>query len=84
MTRYTEGLNEHGLCILSASLAVKDDEKELSAASPRDEDYSSPDGKKIRNALLCKTPELAVESLQDLMLRKKKQQKKIQGNSYMK
>lgn len=63
LTRYTEGLNEHGLCILSASLAVKDDEKELSAASPREEDYSSPDGKKIRNALLCKTPELAVESL---------------------
>lgn len=28
LTRYTEGLNEYGVCILSAALSVKNDEKE--------------------------------------------------------
>lgn len=67
LTRYTEGLNEHGLCILSASLSVKSDEKEIGKVKPnsRSDDYSSPDGKKIRDALLYKTPKEALNHLID-------------------
>jgi hypothetical protein len=50
-TRYTEGLNEHGVCIVSASLMTKDDEKEHTKGEDT-RDYYSPDGKKIRTALL--------------------------------
>lgn len=54
LTRYTEGLNEHGVCILSAALSVKDDEKEADKIEPgqRADGYMSPDGKTIRDALL--------------------------------
>jgi len=65
LTRYTEGLNEHGVCILSASLSVKSDEKE-GGKVPRGEradGYKSPDGKKIRDALLYSTPEAAIKHL---------------------
>lgn len=70
-TRYTEGLNEYGVCIISASLAVKDDEKEIlkdvnRSKKPRREvidNYMSPDGKKIRDALYSKTPKTALQSL---------------------
>lgn len=67
LTRYTEGLNEHGLCILSASLSVKSDEKEIGKAKPngRAKNYASPDGKKIRDALLYKTPKEALKHLID-------------------
>jgi hypothetical protein len=70
-TRYTEGLNEFGVCILSASLSVKDDEKEIlkdikKSNKPRHEiidNYMSPDGKKIRDALYRKTPLAALNYL---------------------
>lgn len=67
LTRYTEGLNEHGLCILSAALSVKSDEKEGDKLNPADarrgrpDDYMSPDGKTIRDALLLKNPKDAVD-----------------------
>lgn len=57
LTRYTEGLNEYGVCILSAALSVKNDEKEAEKkAEPgqREDGYMSPDGKIIRDALLKK------------------------------
>jgi len=62
LTRYTEGLNEYGVSILSAALSVKDDEKEGDKIVPgqRDAGYMSPDGKTIRDALLFKTPKEAV------------------------
>ena len=65
LTRYTEGLNEHGVSILSAALAVKDDEKEADKIEPgqRDDNFMSPDGKAIRTALFEKTPSAAVKSL---------------------
>jgi len=63
LTRYTEGLNEYGLCILSAALSVKDDEKEHDKIEPgqRDDGYMSPDGKTIRTALLLKSPKEAAK-----------------------
>ena len=65
LTRYTEGLNEYGVSILSAALAVKDDEKEADKIEPgqRDDNFMSPDGKAIRTALFEKTPSAAVKSL---------------------
>ena len=64
-TRYTEGLNEYGVCILSASLSVKSDEKEQekTTAKDRPDNYMSPDGKKIRDALYEHTPKKAIQSL---------------------
>lgn len=68
-TRWTEGINEYGLGIISASLTVKDDEKEGSkAASTRVKPGErnpivSNDGLAIRRALLMKDPKKAAESL---------------------
>lgn len=61
-TRYTEGLNENGVSIISASLLTKNDEKEHNKGEDT-RDYYSPDGKKIRDALLCKTVDEAVQNL---------------------
>lgn len=65
LTRYTEGLNEFGVCILSAALSVKDDEKESEKIEPgqRKNGYMSPDGKTIRDALLLKSPSDAVKKI---------------------
>lgn len=46
-TGYKEGINSHGVCILSASLMVIDDEKEVVKSS----NEHSPDGKRISDAL---------------------------------
>lgn len=65
-SRYSEGLNEFGVSILSASLAVKNDEKEIDKTdkSPsKKSSYMCPDGKKIRNALFFKDPLNAVKYL---------------------
>jgi hypothetical protein len=64
-TRYTEGLNEFGVSILSAAVAVKNDENEGSKGdkSNSGKTFYSPDGKKIRTALLEKTVEDAIKSL---------------------
>lgn len=48
MTDYKEGFNNHGVSILSASLMVQDDEKEITHKSSK----HSPDGRRIQNALL--------------------------------
>lgn len=61
LTKYTEGLNEHGICILSAAVATKHDEKE--GGKGRSKGFSSPDGKKVRTALFEKTIEDAMEVL---------------------
>ena len=71
LTRYTEGLNEHGVCILSAALSVKSDEKEGEKLNPADarrgraDGYMSPDGKTIRDALLLDNPKDAVQLIVD-------------------
>lgn len=48
ITGYKEGLNSHGVSILSASLMVIDDEKEVSTKGETD---NSPDGRRIADAL---------------------------------
>ncbi len=69
LSRYTEGLNEYGVCILNAALSVKNDEKELEKSKPKTNKkyqtagYMSSDGKKIRTALFEKTPEAAMKYL---------------------
>lgn len=50
VTGYKEGFNSHGVSVLSASLLVQDDEKELDSKSRREN--SSPDGRRIADALL--------------------------------
>lgn len=73
LSRYTEGLNEFGVCIISSTLAVKSDEKEgkqaRSAGSRRAHpDFMSTDGKKIRTALFQKTAEKAAKALVEMKL----------------
>jgi hypothetical protein len=69
-TKYAEGVNEFGVCILSSAVAVKRDEKEGSKGRGKGGGkgkkravFYSPDGKKIRGALLLKTPKDAVKYL---------------------
>ena len=66
-TRYTEGLNEHGVAIVSASVMVKKDEKEGTAAAGSDDQsertYYAPDGYRIRTALFKRTAKSALNSL---------------------
>ena len=74
LSRWSEGVNEHGLAIISASFSVKSDEKEgdkiiLKRKNKRDNiGYYSPDGRAIRKALLAKTPKEALEILVELKL----------------
>lgn len=69
-TKYTEGVNEHGLGIISASMATISDEKGAGTTTHEgtNRDYMSPDGKKIRTALLEKTCEAALKILVDKQL----------------
>ena len=64
-TKYTEGINEFGISIISASMATISDEKGAGTITHEgsNKNYFSPDGKKIRTALLEKTCESAVENL---------------------
>lgn len=59
VTDYSEGLNSAGVGILSASLAVQDDEKEIDKSTRK----HSPDGKKIRKALQYPSAKAAAMSL---------------------
>jgi hypothetical protein len=59
ITQYCEGLNSYGIGILSASLMVQDDEKEIEKRSKT----PSKDGKKIKKALTYPTVKGAVASL---------------------
>lgn len=70
-TRYTEGVNEHGVAILSASIMVKKDEKEGAAAGSDDQStrqFYSPDGVRIRTALLKRTVKGAIDELIKLQI----------------
>lgn len=64
ITQYCEGLNSAGISILSASLMVLDDEKEIEKRSKR----ASKDGIKIRKALRESNLQSAVQSLIDQKL----------------
>jgi len=74
LSRWSEGVNEHGLAIISASFSVKSDEKEgdkiiLKRKNKRNNiGYYSPDGRAIRKALLAKTPKEALDILVELKL----------------
>lgn len=64
-TKYTEGLNEFGIAIISSSMATVSDEKgikKIPSEGTRSE-YRSPDGFKIRQAMLESTCELAMQRL---------------------
>ena len=63
-TKWTEGVNEHGIAILNTTLKVKKDEKEATLREPGDIFYS-PGGKIIRKALLKKSVDKAVKELVD-------------------
>jgi hypothetical protein len=64
-TGYTEGLNQHGVSIISASMATISDEKGqgTTAHEGTRSDYLSPDGKKIRTAMLERSCIDALKSL---------------------
>jgi len=59
ITQYTEGMNSGGVCILSASLMVLDDEKEITTRSKT----PSKDGGKIKKALKYPNVKAAAMSL---------------------
>jgi len=59
MTGYMEGLNHKGIAVLSASLQVMDDEKEVKKRTTDD----NPDGERIRAALKLSTVEAVVKQL---------------------
>lgn len=69
LSRWTEGLNEYGVCIISASFSVKSDEKEgdkiinQRKAKRLKNNFYSPDGRAIREALKLKSPEQAIKEL---------------------
>jgi hypothetical protein len=68
-TRWTEGVNEYGVAIISASFSVKSDEKEggkvlaKKGKNGKKKAMVSPDGLAIRNSLLCKDPKSAAKML---------------------
>jgi hypothetical protein len=64
VTQYREGINGEGVCILSASLLVADDEKEVDKPNKS----HSGDGNKISTALSFPTVAQAVKSLIDSKL----------------
>ena len=73
-TKYTEGVNEYGVGIISASVTVKEDESEGSRVKKinktdieeRDRIYYSPDGLRIRKALFENSALNAINSLIEL------------------
>lgn len=72
-TKYTEGVNEHGVGIISASVTVKEDEAEGAVASKKTPDinkkkrtFYSPDGLRIRTALFETTAVDAARKLIEL------------------
>lgn len=68
-TRYTEGVNEFGIGIISASVMVKDDEAEGGTAAKegiKQRTFYSPDGLRIRTALFEKTLDETLEKLIEL------------------
>jgi hypothetical protein len=64
-TRWTEGVNENGIAIISASFSVKSDEKEGGKvlSNKKKKAIVSPDGLAIRNALREKNVHAAAEYL---------------------
>lgn len=66
LTRWTEGINEFGLAIISSAFSVKSDEKDGEKALSKGKKKTplvSPHGLAIRRALLLKDPKSAAESL---------------------
>jgi hypothetical protein len=59
ITQYCEGMNSSGVCVLSASLMVADDEKEITVRTKT----PSKDGSKIKKALQFTDPKAVAMSL---------------------
>jgi len=77
LSRWTEGLNEFGVCVLSSSFSVKYDEKEGEKANETSQDgrlkrgdpgYYSKDGLAIRKSLFHDNPKEAIEYLKSAKL----------------
>lgn len=64
-TGYSEGLNEYGISIISASVMVKKDEKEGGSRASDSQNWTSPDGQRIRRGLYQRTVDGAAKSLID-------------------
>lgn len=64
ITQYCEGMNAEGVGVLSASLMVQDDEKEIKVRSKE----PSKDGVKIKKALTFSNPQAVAKSLIDQKL----------------
>jgi len=65
-TKYSEGINEHGMGILLASLVMSEDKNEITLARKKEKNgemYYSPVGKKIRQALSYPKPDDAINFL---------------------
>lgn len=72
-TKYTEGLNEYGVSIISAGISVEKDEREAIKAlhkhqSPVPRRYYSPEGLRIRTALYETNVESALGVLIDMQV----------------
>jgi len=67
-TKWTEGVNEFGIAIVSSAVQVKTDEKIGTVNTETHSQVRSNDGKKIRTALFEKTVDKAVDKLIELKL----------------
>jgi hypothetical protein len=74
-TKYTEGLNEFGVAIISASVAVDLDEREGSIATKQNSKfkktprvYYSPDGLRLRTALFERSASEAAKKILELQI----------------
>lgn len=70
VTKYSEGINEYGVCIVNAATSVANDESAAATARRLEKEkkkkegtYKDPDGCKILKALQHKTPKKAAQSL---------------------
>lgn len=61
-TKWTEGVNEYGIAVVSSAVQVKKDEKE-GVTPEQDTEFYSPDGKKVRTALYENTIEKCVAAV---------------------
>ena len=64
-TKWSEGVNEHGVAILNTTMKVVKDEKEGDKSKKPSGTFYSPSGKAIRTALYEKTVKKALQSLID-------------------
>lgn len=72
VTKYSEGVNEYGICIINSATSVKNDESQVTLARRHEKrkqkqegTYVAPDGILVRKALKAKTLKEAIQILID-------------------